>query len=461
MALTPQQQQALSDQKRKAGDAAQGKTDGANFQLGADASAAVAGAENSKAAGQTAISERKGDLFAAAKQVHDSQFTKANAIEGEQAKRGGVEVGQAVTQAGGISGVFGNKEVVNRYTAGKTEDPNQAANKARLDALAAEAQGRQAQTMQGAQIGSAAQIEQTQQAQIRGQQLAAIGQLQQQAAGNGPSAAQAQLKMGADRAMASNLAMAAAGGTAASARQAAFNNASAVQDMAGQSAALRAQEQQAAMGQLVGATQGARAQDIGLATDQAQLNQQTSLTQASLNQDTAKTNLLTGIDQQKQKDTMIAQYVAQGLTLDAAQRQAEIQQAQFNAELLARQAAADKGVAMQSSQAAGQTAGAIASAIGTTLAAASDKRAKKNIGDGDKSIERFLDSVAAKDWDYKDPAKHGEGRRTGIMAQDAEKNSDMVFTHKDGVKMLDLGKATSTSLAALANINKRLRQLEK
>ncbi len=103
------------------------------------------------------------------------------------------------------------------------------------------------------------------------------------------------------------------------------------------------------------------------------------------------------------------------------------------------------------------------SAIGTTAAAlskASDKRVKKNVEDGDKSIERFLDSVAAKDWDYKDPAKHGEGRHTGIMAQDAEKNSDMVFTHKDGVKMLDLGKAAGTSLAALANINKRLRALE-
>lgn len=378
---------------------------------------------------------------------NDATFGQANAITNEQASRGGVEVGDAVSNAGGIGGIFGGKEVVKHYTAGKSADTTTAANKALIDQRIAQAGTRPDVQAQ------AATLDQSQADQFRAGQTGLVGILGNAAAGNGPSAAQGQLSLATSQNMSNALALARSGkgNQSAAMKQAQLQQASMGQDAAAQSAMLKANEQQAAQAQLGNVLAGARGQDLGAASTNAGMAQQTNLA-----------NMQAQIEQQKQKDTLIQQYTAAGLSLDQAQRQAEIQQAQFNAELLARQAAADKGVAMQSSQAAGQTAGAVMSAIGTAAAALpSDKRAKKNIGDGDKSIERFLDSVAAKDWDYKDPAKHGEGRRTGIMAQDAEKNSDMVFTHTDGVKMLDLGKATSTSLAALANINKRLRQLEK
>lgn len=375
----------------------------------------------------------------------------------------GVTEGRTEVSQGGIGGFFGGTEKMKTYTADKVYDENYDKNRQVLDAMAGRAQNRGFNSMPGTQVGPAAQIAQAPQEQVRNQQMAYLGQLGQQAAGNGPSAAQAQLKMATDRAMASNLAMGAAGGTPAAMRQAAFNNAAAQQDLAGQSAALRAQEQQAAMGMLGQQLGGVREQDLGLATNQAQLNQQTQLAQAQLNQDTAKTNLLSQVDQQKQKDDLVKQYLLAGMTLDQAQVQAEIQQRQFNAGLMAQQEAAGRGVSAQNLAQSTQTVGAVAGALGTIAAAASDERAKTNVSDGDKPVEQFLDSLAAREYDYKDPAKHGEGRRTGIMAQDAEKSDAgrrMVFTHTDGTKMLDLNKAASLSLASLANINKRLRELE-
>lgn len=399
----------------------------------------------------------------------------------EQARRGGVEVTQANMQAGGIGGFFdpNAKVQTEHYTAGRVDNTSLAGNRAQLNALADAAANRGNATMEGATIqgttvGPGATIATGMQDQQRARQNALLDQLMAASNGQGPSAAQQQLKMGADRNMANALAMAAAAGTPGAQRQAAFQRAAITQDAAGQAAILRAQEINDARGLLGQVAQGARAQDIGLATDQANLAQQAQLTQASLDQqtraaqagltqDAAKTNLLSAIEQQKQRDALVQSYVAQGMSLDQAQYQAELQQAQFNAELLARQAAADKGVAMQSSAQGGQMVGAGMAALGTVLAgaaSASDERVKENVADADKSVEKFLDGIAAKEWDYKDPKKHGEGRRTGVMAQAAEKNSDMVFTHTDGVKMIDHGKAISTSLAALANINKRLRKVE-
>lgn len=428
---------------------------------------------------------------------NEATYKQADAVNAEQSARGGVEVGDATGRQGGIGGIFGGKEVQKRYTAGRTEDPNAAANANMLANRITGIENRGNVQAQAASMGPAAQmqsssmqaanVDQSQANQFRAGQQGLVGMLGNAAAGNGPSAAQAQLQQATDQNLNAQLALAKSGSGNGSIamKRAMMNQATIGQQAASQSAALRAQEQQQAQSALGGVLAGAREQDLGVASTDANLAQQASaqnatlaqqaaaqnanmqqqaaITDAGMQQQTNLANMQSTIEQQKQKDAMVAQFVAQGLTLDAAQRQAEIQQAQFNAELLVRQDAADKGISLQSSQAAANTGiaaiGAVASGIAT--AAASDKRAKKNIEDGDKSIERFLDSVRAKDWDYKDPKKHGEGRRTGIMAQDAEKHSDMVFTHKDGVKMLDLGKAASTSLAALANINKRLRQLEK
>lgn len=145
---------------------------------------------------------------------------------------------------------------------------------------------------QAAQIGNmdlatAAQIDQAKQAQFRTGQESLVAQLQQQAAGQGPSLAEAQLKTAQNRNLAQQLAIAGAsrGGNAGlQARQLQQNMATSGQELANQAAQARMQEQLAARQQLQSTLAGAREQDIGLATSQAGLTQQTSLAnQAAVN----------------------------------------------------------------------------------------------------------------------------------------------------------------------------------
>jgi hypothetical protein len=503
---------------------------------------------------------------------NDAKLAQANAVTGEQASRGGVEVGDAVAAAGGIDGFFGGKQVVKHYTAGNNTDTTTAGNKATLAERIAGIDSRENQTMQAAQVGPMAQAQAAQlgpmaqaqaaqlgpgaqavaaqtatgpQDQFRAQQMNLAQQLGASAAGQGPSAAQAQLKLATDRNMSQSLALAlgARGGNQAGAmKQAQMQRALIGQEASGQSAALAAQEQQAAqqsLGQLLGSGRGA---DIGLAQGQAGLNQQTALAnqqsvirqgelnqqtalanqaatntgllsqnandqqvalanqaatnagisqQAGMDQQTNAANLQAGIDQQKQKDAMVQAYLAQGMTLDQAQRQTEIQQAQFNAELLARQAAADQGVAMQSSAAAGQTAASAIGAVASGIAmAASDRRAKTKIASGRKSLGELLSGFSTSDeraktdikpgkqslgellsgvgvheYEYKDPGKpmRGEGRFVSPMAQELEKTKigkSMVSTSKDGTKVVDYGKGLGAMLSAMSWLHERVGKME-
>jgi hypothetical protein len=113
--------------------------------------------------------------------------------------------------------------------------------------------------------------------QFRTDQEGLIDQLKLQAAGQGPSAAQAQLQSAKDQTMAQQMAMAAGarGSSAlAGAQQAAqFNAAQASQQAGAQSAALRAQEQQQATQNLAGVLGQARQQDMGDADRFAQMTQ--------------------------------------------------------------------------------------------------------------------------------------------------------------------------------------------
>jgi hypothetical protein len=294
----------------------------------------------------------------------------------------GVGDGFSEVSQSGLGGFFGGKEKMNTYTATTYDDPNYDKNKAITDGMANRVNKRGSSFMAGTQVGPAAQINTDPNSVIdqqRTRQNAFLNQMAQSAAGNGPSAAQAQLKTGADRAMASNLAMAAAGGTPASMRQAAFNNAAAQQDLAGQSGALRAQEQQAAQGLYGSAINASRDQELGLATTNAGLQQQTTLAQAGMNQDTAKTNLAAGIDQQNQKDDLVKQYLMAGMSLDQANMQATIQQRQFNAGLLTQQEAAGRGVSAQNAAQGAQLVGSMFSAASTSGASLAGDlaRAKK------------------------------------------------------------------------------------
>lgn len=93
----------------------------------------------------------------------------------------------------------------------------------------------------------------------------------------------------------------------------------------------------------------------------------------------------------------------------------------------------------------------------------SDERFKKGITPSDGAVRQMLDSLHPYSYEYKDPEKHGEGRRLGIMAQDMEKTGlgrSVVQNRSDG-KYIDLNKATSLSLAGIASLNRRLDALER
>lgn len=151
----------------------------------------------------------------------------------------------------------------------------------------------------------AAQIARGDDTALRERQLALASSLEAQAAGQGPSLAEAQLKRGGEQAIAAQAAMAASargGNPILAQRQAAQQTAATQQDLAGRAAELRIQEQTAARQALGGVLEGARGQDIGVATSQAQLGQQAELSnvdaqrqralaQAQLDQEAGKVNV--------------------------------------------------------------------------------------------------------------------------------------------------------------------------
>jgi hypothetical protein len=132
-----------------------------------------------------------------------------------------------------------------------------------------------------ANLAQAGNIDQGPQGEMRTGQQGLIADLQNQVAGGGPNLAEAQLRQGTNRNLASMLAaMASQHGNQNPGlmRQALLREGGAAnQELAGQSAMARMQQQLASQG-LLGSTLGqARGQDLGLAGQQASLNQQANL----------------------------------------------------------------------------------------------------------------------------------------------------------------------------------------
>lgn len=89
----------------------------------------------------------------------------------------------------------------------------------------------------------------------------------------------------------------------------------------------------------------------------------------------------------------------------------------------------------------------------------SDKRAKRSITKF--SSQDFLDTLEAFSYEYKNPT-HGTGRFNGIMAQDlleSELGKQFVIFTPEGYKV-DYQRMSSTLLACLVDINKRVKELE-
>ncbi len=88
----------------------------------------------------------------------------------------------------------------------------------------------------------------------------------------------------------------------------------------------------------------------------------------------------------------------------------------------------------------------------------SDVRTKKNLKPFDS--KNFLDKLMGYDFDYKDPAAHGEGKQHGILAQDLEKVMPEAVVETPKGRAIDSSKMTGPILANLADMHKRLKKME-
>jgi hypothetical protein len=99
--------------------------------------------------------------------------------------------------------------------------------------------------------------------------------------------------------------------------------------------------------------------------------------------------------------------------------------------------------------------------VGAASLAASDRRLKKDIGDGSKDVSKAIEGLKAYSYKYKDE-KHGKGKRVGIMAQDLEKAGlkHAVVNTPEG-KMVHGAHLATANTAMIAELGKRLSKIEK
>lgn len=101
--------------------------------------------------------------------------------------------------------------------------------------------------------------------------------------------------------------------------------------------------------------------------------------------------------------------------------------------------------------------------VGAAAAMKSDERAKTDITDARHEVDAMLDKLMPKAYVYKE-ARHGVGRRVGVMAQDLAKSkagADVIVGDADGQMSLDVNKAISAALASSARLHERVRDLER
>jgi hypothetical protein len=179
-----------------------------------------------------------------------------------------------------------------------------------------------------------------------------------------------------------------------------------------------------------------------------------------------------------------------GIDLGAQSAIAKEQEIRAASEQLMRQAAAQRGVALDAAQSnlqaglegskirsefIGSLAGSAASASsgggGGGGGANSDVSLKENMNQTEKSgsemVGEFLDALKSYTYNYKDKENNGqknpEGKVTSVMAQDLEKSKlgkQMVVDGPEG-KMVDYGQGMAPLFAAIAELNQRTKKLEK
>lgn len=301
-----------------------------------------------------------------------------------------------------------------------------------------------------------AQLNPQQQAQFRQMQLAQAQRLQQIASGQQQGAGELAAQRQVQNALAAQQAqarMARGANSALAMRNAADNSAAVGLSGAGQAQRAALQDQQAAQAQLAGTLAQGRGQDLSLAGQNAQLaNERYG----------QNLGALTGLNAQ--------QLGAQQNAMSTAVNQQGILGGLINAGGTALGAylgglGGSGGGGNGFSYAEMPSGFAASPAQGTVLDPNSyifsDANLKTDIADAGTDIDSMLDNLHAKTYRYKDP-KHGEGERTGVMAQDLMKSkagSAVVTPTPDGLA-LDPGKAISAALAATARLHERMTKLE-
>lgn len=308
------------------------------------------------------------------------------------------------------------------------QDPNAAAAAARYQQGITDAQGRQAP-----------QIDPywSQGNKTLADQLAALG------SGQGPSLAGAQFDQGHQAGLAANASLAGsaatAGNPALASRMLAQTQAGANQAAAGQRGILALQEQASARGQLANVlAQGQQGEFAGA-------------------------NL--ALENQRQIDGMTQFYESLGYSREEANRQAQIEMERIKAGAYGQAQGYGAAADAQNAQTKGALLGGLINAGGTAAAALSDERQKFEVREPDGArMQAFLDSLDAKDYQYRDPSLPGAapGQQTGVMAQDVASTpvgAQMVKQSPNGL-MLDPARGLGSALAGLGHLNERMKKVE-
>lgn len=339
-------------------------------------------------------------------------------------------------------------------------------------------------------------------AAARGDAMASIGRLRSfYEQGPGPSAAQAQLKQGADSSMRQALSLARSGGGRDAMQGAIMSNAGTRAQTNQAAATLRAQEaadfqnrRLNAMGMEQGALQNVRSGDMGVMGQRFGAGGQ-MLGAAG---QAAQTGLgYGGLGAQYQglyqQGRLGAEGMAQGARAGGEQGRAGILGNQLGADTS--RYGADRGVAVGMANVAQRDRAADMAMTGTLIGAGvnamSDIRAKENIrptsaanlvervdalkaiGGEERGVPTSAFGVPTKNprpdlraagsyaYDYKSPS-FGPDNQVGPMAQELEQTdaAGAVTTGPDGMKSVDTGRLTMTNTAAIAEQQRRLAALE-
>ncbi len=262
---------------------------------------------------------------------------------------------------------------------------------------------------------------------------------------------------------------------------------------------------------LAGVAGQGRTGDLGLATSQANLTQQTNLTQAQIDANTQQANAQIELQQRQMRDNMIRDMLSKGLTLDQATVQANILMEQEKARNVQFADQTNAGISQNNAATLGKITGGIISGIsgglgqavgmgggggalgasggaatdfaalggagGASLggfagqlsvapevAALSDEREKTKISTkkAAEKIKEFLDNLEPAEYEYKNK-DYGNDKHISVMAQQLEKTDigKKFVKDVDNKKFIDYGHALPMMMATIANIHGRLNKVEK